>query len=45
MEGNRTILDPPEVQAASARAIEKKPQVFSFGERPRGPIAEPSACH
>ncbi|BEI81426.1 hypothetical protein CcaverHIS002_0205860 [Cutaneotrichosporon cavernicola] len=30
MEGNRTILDPPEVQTTSARAIEKKSQVFSF---------------
>lgn len=32
MEGNRTILNPPELQLTSARAIEKKPQVFSFGE-------------
>ncbi|GMK54644.1 hypothetical protein CspeluHIS016_0112300 [Cutaneotrichosporon spelunceum] len=30
MEGNRTILDPPEVQTTSARAVEKKSQVFSF---------------
>lgn len=31
MEDNQTILEPPDVQL-SGRSIEKKPQVFSFGE-------------
>lgn len=31
MEGSQTILDPPEIQAGSGKATEKKPMVFSFG--------------
>lgn len=31
MEGSRTILEPPENNASSSRATEKKAQVFSFG--------------
>ncbi|KAL1410022.1 hypothetical protein Q8F55_004024 [Vanrija albida] len=30
MEGHRTILEPPDHPVSSGRAIEKKPQVFSF---------------
>lgn len=32
MEGNQTILNPPDVERASSRATEKKPYIFSFGE-------------
>lgn len=31
MEGGQTILDPPDQQAGSSRAADKKPMVFSFG--------------
>lgn len=46
MEGNRTILDPPDQPLSSNRAIEKKPLVFSFGEHYSGarghtPVARP----
>lgn len=32
MEGGQTIIDPPDQQGASSRALDKKPMVFSFGE-------------
>ncbi|RXK41996.1 kinesin [Tremella mesenterica] len=43
MEDNQTILEPPEITVTSSRAVEKKPQVFSFDKSywSAGPRDEP----
>ncbi|ODN82908.1 hypothetical protein L202_01159 [Cryptococcus amylolentus CBS 6039] len=43
MEGNQTIIQPPDVAAVSARAIEKKPMTFSFDKSywSAGPKTDP----